>query len=147
MQAQRIVVVGGVAGGATAAAKARRTSESAEITLFERGAHISFANCGLPYFIAGEISDRDKLLLSTPEAFAARYRIQVNTGHEVVTLLRREQRVRVRNTQGQLMEVPYDRLILAQGAEPIVPELPGVDLPHVFTLRNLSDMDQIMDFL
>lgn len=147
MSSQRIVVVGGVAGGATAAAKARRNSESAEITLFERGHHISFANCGLPYFIGGEIQDHESLLLTTPEAFSARYRIQVNVQHEVIGILRHIQQIEVRTAEGTIMQVPYDKLILAQGAEPIVPVLPGVDSPHVFTLRNLTDMDQIVSFL
>lgn len=143
----RIVIVGGVAGGATAAAKARRTNEHAEITVFERGAHISFANCGLPYYIGGEIQERHHLLLSTPEAFAARYRVDVKVNHEVLAIDRSRRCVNVRTSAGECFDQPYDRLILAQGAEPIVPPLPGVELPHVFTLRNLVDMDLISEAL
>ncbi|PKL76496.1 MAG: hypothetical protein CVV27_10010, partial [Candidatus Melainabacteria bacterium HGW-Melainabacteria-1] len=147
MKNQRIVIVGGVAGGATAAAKARRTNESAEIILFERGPHISFANCGLPYFIGGEIPEHDSLLVTTPEAFSARYRIQVNTRHEVMALDPELRLLKVRDQHGSLQEVRYDKLILSQGAEAIVPAIPGVDLAHVFTLRNIEDMDRIIAWL
>lgn len=147
MTPMRIVIVGGVAGGASAAAKARRTSESADIQLFERGKHISFANCGLPYFIGGEITDRQKLLISNPEVFAQRYRVQVHLQHEVLAIDRAQRKIQVRNQQGELLEVPYDRLILSQGAEAIVPALAGVELAHVFTLRSLSDMDTIVTAL
>ena len=124
MSARRIIIVGGVAGGASAAAKARRTSEDAEIIMFERGDHISFANCGLPYFIGGEIPSRDALLIATPESFAARYRIDVRTRHEVLAIDRQQRRLSVRDASGHIFECSYDRLILSQGAEPIDWRLP-----------------------
>src|SRR5271166_3033980 len=125
--ARRIVIVGGVAGGASAAAKARRIDENADIQIFERGPYISFANCGLPYFIAGEIDDRAKLIVMTPERFWERSRVQAPDGHQ--------------------RHVPYDKLVLSQGAKPIVPPIPGATLPHVFTLRDIPDMDRIAAFV
>jgi NADPH-dependent 2,4-dienoyl-CoA reductase/sulfur reductase-like enzyme/rhodanese-related sulfurtransferase len=144
---RRIVVVGGVAGGASAAAKARRVDESAEIHVFERGPYISFANCGLPYFIGGEIDDRAKLIVMTPERFWERSRIHAHVNHEVVSIDRTAMSVCVRTLDGVERAVPYDKLVLAQGAMPIVPSIAGVELPHVFTLRDIPDMDRIVAFL
>lgn len=144
---RRILVVGGVAGGASAAARARRVDEGAEIHVFERGPYISFANCGLPYFIGGEIDDRAKLIVMTPERFWARSRIHAHVGHEVLSIHREARTVRVKGPDGHERAERYDRLILSQGAKPIVPPLPGVDLPHVFTLRDIPDMDRIVRFL
>jgi NADPH-dependent 2,4-dienoyl-CoA reductase/sulfur reductase-like enzyme/rhodanese-related sulfurtransferase len=144
---RRIVVVGGVAGGASAAARARRVDENAEIHVFERGPYISFANCGLPYFIAGEIDDRDKLLVMTTERFWARSRVHAHVNHEVLAIHRAAKTVRVKGPDGAERDVPYDKLILSQGARPVVPRLPGVELPHVFTLRDIPDMDRIVTFL
>lgn len=144
---RRIVVVGGVAGGASAAARARRVDENAEIHVFERGPYISFANCGLPYFIAGEIDDRDKLLVMTAERFWARSRVYAHVNHEVLAINRAAKTVRVKSPGNGEHDVPYDKLILSQGARPVVPRLPGVDLPHVFTLRDIPDMDRIVAFL
>jgi NADPH-dependent 2,4-dienoyl-CoA reductase/sulfur reductase-like enzyme/rhodanese-related sulfurtransferase len=144
--ARRIVIVGGVAGGASAAARARRIDESAEITIFERGPYISFANCGLPYHIAGEIQDRSKLLIMTPEKMWARSRVQVHVNHEVLSIDRSGKTIRVRRADGSQVDFPYDRLILSQGAKPIVPPIPGADLPNVFTLRDVPDMDRIIAF-
>lgn len=144
----RIVIVGGVAGGATAAAKARRQNEHAHIEVFERGSHISFANCGLPYFIGGEIHAQSDLLLTTPEAFEAKYNLKVHTQHEVLTLDRSQRRLQVKNQQtDDVRWVPYDKLILAQGAAPVVPPLPGVHQDFVFTLRNIPDMLAIDGFI
>jgi NADPH-dependent 2,4-dienoyl-CoA reductase/sulfur reductase-like enzyme/rhodanese-related sulfurtransferase len=145
--ARRIVIVGGVAGGASAATRARRVDESAEIVLFERGPYISFANCGLPYHIAGEIEDRSKLLIMTPEKMWARSRVQVHVNHEVLSIDRSGKTVRVRRGDGSEKEFPYDKLILSQGARPIVPPIPGADLPNVFTLRDVPDMDRIIAFV
>ncbi len=142
----RIVIVGGVAGGATAAAKARRENEQAEITVFERGPYVSFANCGLPYYLGGEITSREKLLLMTPKRFWDRYRISVYTHHEVLKIDRSKKVVLVEG-EGKVFEKPYDKLILSQGAAAIVPPFKGVDQKHVFTLRDIPDMDRIDEFL
>src|SRR5215472_15554783 len=144
---RRIVIVGGVAGGASAAARARRADESAEIHVFERGPYISFANCGLPYHIAGEIEDRSKLLLMTPEKMWVRSRVQVYVNHEVLSIDRSQKTIRVRRDGGSEEDFPYDKLILSQGAKPIVPPIPGAGLPNVFTLRDVPDMDRIVAFL
>ncbi len=144
---RRIVIVGGVAGGASAAAKARRVDENADIQVFERGPYISFANCGLPYFIAGEIDDRQKLIIMTPERFWQRSRVQAHVNHEVLSINREAKTICVQGPDGNQRDVPYDKLVLSQGARAIVPPIPGVDLPHVFTLRDIPDMDRIASFL
>ena len=143
----RIVIVGGVAGGATAAAKARRQNEHAEIVIYERSSAVSYANCGLPYYVGGIIRDRRRLLVQSAEGLKARYGIDVNTRHEVLRIDRRSKRVTVRGPDGAEFEDRYDRLVLSQGAAPVVPPLLGVGLPHVFTLRTLDDMDAIDRFL
>ena len=144
---RRIVIVGGVAGGASAAAKARRVDENAEIQVFERGPYISFANCGLPYFIAGEIDDRAKLIVMTPERFWERSRVRAHVNHEVLSINRAAKTICVKGPDGSRRDVPYDKLVLSQGAKPIVPPIPGADLPHVFTLRDIPDMDRIAAFV
>ena len=139
-----LVIVGGVAGGATAAARARRMNEHARIILFEKDEHISFANCGLPYYIGGEITDRDKLLVAKPALLRQRFGIDVRTRQEVTAIDRPRKLIRVTNhLTGETYEQPYDKLILAPGASPIIPPLPGVDAPNVFTLRNVADTDRI----
>ncbi len=138
----RLVIVGGVAAGATAAARARRMSEEAEITVIERGPYVSYANCGLPYFIARDIEKRSALLLQTPEGFDARYGVRVLVRSEVVEIDRAGQRVLVRGPQGETW-IPYDNLILAQGGLPIMPPIPGADAPHVFKLWTVPDMDRL----
>jgi len=144
---RKIIIVGGVAGGASAAAKARRVDENAEIHVFERGPYISFANCGLPYFIAGEIDDRAKLVIMTPEKFWERSRVHAHVNHEVLAINRAVKTIRVRDARGAEREVTYDKLVLSQGAKPLVPPIPGVELPHVFTLRDIPDMDRIVKFV
>lgn len=144
---RKIVIVGGVAGGASAAARARRVDESAEIHIYERGPYISFANCGLPYFIGGEIHDRAKLLIMTPEKMWARSRVRAHVNHEVIAIDRAAKTIRVKHPDGSEEDVRYDKLILSQGAKPIVPPIPGADLPHVFTLRDVPGMDRIVDFI
>jgi NADPH-dependent 2,4-dienoyl-CoA reductase/sulfur reductase-like enzyme/rhodanese-related sulfurtransferase len=144
---RRIIIVGGVAGGASAAAKARRVDETAEIHVFERGPYISFANCGLPYFIAGEIDDREKLLVMTPKKFWDRSRIHAHVNHEVLSINRANKTIRVKGPKGEERDVSYDKLILSQGAKPIVPRIAGVELPNVFTLRDIPDMDRIAAFV
>ena len=144
----RLLIIGGVAGGATAAARARRLDERAEIVLFERGAYISFANCGLPYYIGEVIPDRDDLLVTTPEAFRERYRIDIRIFSEVTAIDRAQKCVHVKNLQtGAEYREPYDRIILAPGAEPIRPPLENIDLPNIFNLRNIPDSDRIKAFI
>ena len=142
----RLLIVGGVAGGATAAARARRLSETAEITLLERGPYVSYANCGLPYFISGDIEKRSALLLQTPEGFDARYGVKVEVRTEALEIDRAGKRVRASGPQGERW-IPYDKLVLAQGGNPIMPPLPGADLPHVFRLWTVPDMDRLDGFI
>lgn len=143
-QGARIIVVGGVAGGASAAARARRCDERAEIILFEKDEYVSFANCGLPYFIGDEISERSKLLLATPELFKNRFNIDVRTRHLIQSINVENKTVTVLNREsGQETEESWDRLILSTGAAPITPPIPGIDARNVFTLRNLNDADAI----
>jgi NADPH-dependent 2,4-dienoyl-CoA reductase/sulfur reductase-like enzyme/rhodanese-related sulfurtransferase len=144
----KLVIVGGVAGGASGAARARRLSEDAHIVLFERGPDVSFANCGLPYYLGGEIAERDKLLVVPPERLRSRYKLDVRTRSSVEAIDRRAKTVRVRDlVSGREYEETYDKLILAPGAAPVRPALPGIDLPGIFTLRNLQDMDRIKERL
>lgn len=140
----KIVIVGGVAAGASTAARARRLSEDAEIVILERGEHISFANCGLPYHIGGEIKDRGDLLIVTPKNLKDNFNIEVRTGHEALAIDREMKRLLVRDHHGDdEYEEPYDKLVLCQGAAPIKPPLPGIEHPRLQVLRNMSDMDAI----
>jgi NADPH-dependent 2,4-dienoyl-CoA reductase/sulfur reductase-like enzyme/rhodanese-related sulfurtransferase len=140
----RLIIVGGVAGGMSAATRARRLDEAADIVVLERGPHVSFANCGLPYFIGGVIEDRSRLLVQTPELLRRRFRLDVRTNNEVTSIDRKLKRVTVRDLRdGRTYEEPYDKLILALGAEPARPPVPGADDPAVHCLRNLDDMDRI----
>jgi NADPH-dependent 2,4-dienoyl-CoA reductase/sulfur reductase-like enzyme/rhodanese-related sulfurtransferase len=140
----KLLIVGGVAGGASAATRARRLSESADIVVFERGPDVSFANCGLPYHIGGEIRDRNKLLVTTPEKLHERFRLDVRTRSSVEAIDRQAKTVKIRElATGREYVEKYDKLILAPGAAPIRPNLPGLDLPGIHTLRNLQDMDRI----
>jgi len=149
----KLVIIGGVAGGATAAARARRVSESAEITLVERGPYVSFANCGLPYYISGAITKRSKLLLQTPEGFDARYRVKVLVNTAAVEIDRKRHMVRLSGSPGQAeggsgpSAIEYDKLILAQGGSPASPPIPGADSPNVFTLWTIPDVDRISAYL
>ena len=140
----RLLIVGGVAGGASAAARARRLSEEADIVLFERGPDVSFANCGLPYHVGDVIPDRKKLLVTTPELLRQRFHLDVRTLTSVESIDRTRKLVTVRDlSTNQVKEEKYDKLLLAPGAAPLRPPLPGVDLPGIFTLRNLPDVDRI----
>lgn len=143
---KKILIVGGVAGGATAAARIRRLDESAEITVLEKGPYVSFANCGLPYFISRDIQRRSSLLLQTPEGFFSRYRVNVRTNTEAVQILRKEKNIVVKTKTGE-EKIQYDKLILAQGGSPIVPQLPGIEQDHVFKLWTIPDMDRIHKFI
>lgn len=140
----KLVIIGGVAGGASAAARARRLSEEAEILILERDEYVSFANCGLPYHIGGDIKERAALLLQTPESLKTSLNLDVRTGHEVLAIDRTNKFVTVRNrTSGEEYRERYDKLVLCQGANPVRPPLPGIDHPRLFTLRNIPDMDAI----
>lgn len=142
---KRIVIVGGVAGGASAATRARRLSEEAEITLFERGPNVSFANCGLPYHIAGVIPQRARLLVQTPRSLMERFNLDVRVDTEVQSIDPGARTVTVRDLKtGKVREHPYDALVLSPGAEPIRPPLPGIGDPRIRSLRNLGDMDAIL---
>jgi len=144
----KLVIIGGVAGGATAAARARRLKEEAEIVLFERGEYISFANCGLPYYIGGAIEDRNELLVTTAEAFTARYRIDIRTMSEVTAIDRTGKTVTVKDyTTGKTVTETYDKIILSPGAAPVIPPLPGIVNDNVFTLRTIPDSDRIKAYI
>ncbi len=143
MGRKRVLIVGGVAGGASCAARLRRLDEEAEIVLFDRGPHVSFANCGLPYFVGNVIADERKLLVASPELFHERFAIGVRTRHEVVAIDRPRRTIRVRDLDapGGAVErdEPYDALVLAPGAAPIRPPLAGIDLPGIFAVRTIPD--------
>lgn len=142
----KIVIIGGVAGGASAAARARRLSEDAQIIMFERGPFVSFANCGLPYHIGGDIKERANLLLQTPESFLARFNVDVRVMNDVVRINRADKTITVRNLLNQSeYEESYDFLLLSPGAGPIVPPIPGLDNPLTHSLRNIPDMDRILE--
>ncbi|MCB9856113.1 MAG: FAD-dependent oxidoreductase [Phycisphaerales bacterium] len=143
-----IVIVGGVAGGASAATRARRCNEEARIIVYEKDQHVSFANCGLPYYVGDEIHERSKLLVATPELFEQRFNIEIHTGHEVVSIHRDAKVVSVKRlATGETFDQTYDRLILAPGATPIRPAMDGIEKPNVFTLRNLHDADRIRAYI
>ena len=145
---EKIVIIGGVAAGATAAAKVRRISPSAEITMLESGPDISFANCGLPYFIGGDIKSRSKLILQSPESFKDQYDVNVHINTKVTAIDRTGHQIQTTNAISGVQETfEYTKLILAQGGRPITPTLPGADYDHVFTLWTLEDMDKISSYL
>ncbi len=145
---RKILIVGGVAGGASAAARLRRLDETAEIIMFERGEHVSFANCGLPYYIGGAIARRDALLLQTPESFKRRFNIDVRVNSEVLAVHRKDKEVEVLDKiDNKKYSEKYDSLILSPGAEPLRPNIPGIDSDRIFTLRSVADTDRIADFL
>ena len=145
---EKILIIGGVAAGATSAAKVRRISVSAEIVMLEAGADISFANCGLPYYIGGDIKSRSKLILQSPESFKEQYGVEVHINTIVGSIDRDAHKVKTMNTvSGEQRTFDYTKLILAQGGRPITPSLPGADSDHVFTLWTLEDMDKISHHL
>lgn len=144
----KTLIVGGVAGGATAAARLRRLDEQAEIVLFERGEYISFANCGLPYYIGGEIKEKSALTLQTPKSFHARFNVDVRVLNEVVAVDRQAKTVQVKNHKtGEMYQESYDKLVLSPGAAPIKPNIKGAENPKVFTLRNIPDTYRIKDYI
>ena len=136
----KIVIVGGVAGGATAAARLRRLDEKAEIIVIERTGFVSYANCGLPYYIGGVIQDQEELTLQTPQGFWDRFRIDVRVRHEATAIHREEKTVTVKNLEtGEVTTESYDKLILAPGARPTRPPIPGLDSDRLFSLRTVED--------
>lgn len=144
----KVVIVGGVAGGATAAARLRRLDEYAEIVVIERTGYVSYANCGLPYYVGGAIAERSKLTLQTSESFRRRFRIDVRARQEVVAVDRAAKTVTVRRLDdGSVYREPYDKLILAPGAKPAVPPVPGTNSDRLFTLRTVEDAFAIADFI
>ncbi len=143
----KYLIVGGVAGGATAAARIRRNTEQAEIILFEKGQYISYANCGLPYYIGGVIEERDRLFVQTPEAFGKRFNIDVRVNSEVTRIEADKKLVHVRTFDGREYTESYDKLLLSPGASPVRPPLPGIDSEGIFTLRNVADTDKIKNYM
>ena len=144
----KVVIIGGVAGGATAAARLRRLDEQAEIVVFERSGYISYANCGLPYYIGGVIEDPEDLTLQTPESFFARFRVDMRVRHEVTAIHPERKAVSVKALEtGETFEESYDKLILSPGAKPTQPRLPGVGLEKLFTLRMVEDTFRIKDYI
>ena len=144
----KVVIIGGVAGGATAAARLRRLDEQAEIVVFERSGYVSYANCGLPYYIGGVIEDPEALTLQTPESFFSRFRVTMKVRHEVTALHPERKTVSVKNLEtGEEFEEPYDKLLLSPGAKPTQPRLPGVGLEKLFTLRTVEDTFRIKDYI
>ena len=141
----KILIIGGVAGGATAATRLRRLSEENEVIIFEKGEHISFANCGLPYHIGGVIADRNKLLLQTPTSLKTRYNLDVRVFNEVLKINKDQKTVEIRNLiTKEIYTESYDKLLLSPGAEPFRPNIPGINLDKIMTLRNVADMDRII---
>lgn len=144
----KVVIVGGVAGGASAAARLRRLDEQAEIVVFERSGYVSYANCGLPYYIGGVIDAPEALTLQTPESFLSRFRVDMRVRHEVTAIHPARKAVSVKNLEtGETFEEPYDKLILSPGAKPTHPRLPGVGLEKLFTLRTVEDTFRIKDYI
>ena len=143
----KVIIIGGVAGGATTAARIRRVDETAEIILLEKGKYISYANCGLPYYIGGVIEEREKLFVQTPEAFSTRFRVDVRTENEVIFIDRKKKTVTVRQSSEDTYEESYDKLLISTGASPVRPPLPGIDLSGIFTLRNVADTDKIKAYI
>lgn len=145
---RKILIVGGVAGGASAAARLRRLSEEDEIIMFEKGPHVSFSNCSLPYHLSGLIDEADKLVLMSPEKFLVQYNIQAKVNNEVLSINKEEKYVIVKNlVSGESYKESYDKLILSPGAKPIVPNIPGIEEVNIFTIRNVVDIDKLNKYI
>lgn len=145
---KKILIVGGVAGGASAATRLRRLSEEDNIIMFEKGPHVSFSNCGLPYHLSGVIDEVDKLLLMSPEKFKAQYNIEARVNSEVLAIDRKNKEIEVKNyLTGEVYKESYDKLILSPGAKPIVPNIKGLDKVNIFTIRNVVDIDKLNKFV
>mmetsp|Transcript_7157 Transcript_7157/g.9923 ORF Transcript_7157/g.9923 Transcript_7157/m.9923 type:complete len:554 (-) Transcript_7157:83-1744(-) len=147
-KALEVVIIGGVAAGATAATKIRRESETANITIFEKGPYVSFANCGLPYFVGGQIEQSSSLILQTPDSLWKRYRIKVNLRHEVLSIDRTKKVVSVKNLDtNAVSEVPFDKLLISPGSSAIVPPLPGINSKNIFVVKTVPDVQNIKNFI
>ena len=145
---KKILIVGGVAGGASAAARLRRLSEEDKIIMFEKGPHVSFSNCALPYHLSGLIDEADKLVLMSPEKFQSQYNIEARVNSEVTLIDKENKEIEVKNyLTGETYRESYDKLILSPGAKPIVPNIPGIDKVNVFTIRNVLDIDKLNKFV
>jgi NADPH-dependent 2,4-dienoyl-CoA reductase/sulfur reductase-like enzyme len=144
---KKILIIGGVAGGASAATRLRRLDETLEIIMFEKGEYISFANCGLPYYIGDVIQNRDSLILQTPEKIKDRFNIDVRNNSEVIAVDSINKKITVKKLNGEIYLESFDYLILAPGAKPILPSIEGISNDKIFTLRNIKDMDMIKSFL
>ncbi len=145
---RKVLIVGGVAGGAGTAARLRRMDESAQIIMFEKGPYISFANCGLPYYIGGTISEREALLLQTPESFNERFQVDVRVNNEVLSINKEEKYVEVRNRDKDFIyRESYDVLVLSPGSTPLKPPIEGIDSPNIFSLWNIPDVDKIKAYV
>lgn len=145
---KKILIVGGVAGGASAAARLRRLSEEDKIIMFEKGPHVSFSNCALPYHLSGLIDEADKLVLMSPEKFQSQYNIEARVNSEVTLIDKENKEIEVKNyLTGETYRESYDKLILSPGAKPIVPNIPGIDKVNVFTIRNVVDIDKLNKFV
>jgi len=145
---KKILIVGGVAGGASAAARLRRNSEEDEIIMFEKGPHVSFSNCALPYHLSGLISEADKLVLMSPEKFMTQYKIEARVNNEVISIDRENKYVNVKNSEtGDIYKETYDKLILSPGAKPIVPKISGIEKVNIFTIRNVVDIDKLNKYV
>jgi NADPH-dependent 2,4-dienoyl-CoA reductase/sulfur reductase-like enzyme/peroxiredoxin family protein/rhodanese-related sulfurtransferase/TusA-related sulfurtransferase len=144
----KVIIVGGVAGGASAAARLRRVDEQVEIVMIERGPYISFANCGLPYYVGGTIEDREALLVQTPEAMNARFNIDVRVENEVLSIDRENKKIVIKDIKAdKTYEESYDVLVLSPGSTPLKPPIPGIDAPNIFSLWNIPDVDRIKSFV
>ncbi len=146
---KRIVVIGGVAGGASAAARIRRLDADAEITILERGEHVSFSNCALPYHLSGTVANSDSLVLMTPEKFKKQHEIQVRVRSEATAINRQEKTVTVHDLEKDTFyDLPYDKLVLSPGANPILPgSIAGIQSPHVFSVRNVTDIKALKAYM
>ncbi|MDX9973523.1 MAG: FAD-dependent oxidoreductase, partial [FCB group bacterium] len=143
---KRILIVGGVAGGMSCAARIKRLDTAAEVVVFERGSHVSYANCGMPYYVGGIIEERQKLLVQTPEVLRGRYGLDIHVRHEVTAILRESREIEVKNVDtGETRREAYDYLVLATGAAPVKPPIPGADGPNVHGLRDLEEMDRLAE--
>ncbi|HNW56967.1 MAG TPA: FAD-dependent oxidoreductase, partial [Bacteroidales bacterium] len=144
----KYLIVGGVAGGASTAARLRRLDEASEIIMIERGKYISYANCGLPYYIGGIITERDKLFVQTPDSFGTRFKVDVRNLSEVISISRDDKEVIIKDLRtGNTYPEKYDKLVLSPGAEPVKPPLPGINQEGIFTLRNVTDTDLIKSYI
>ena len=142
---KKVLIVGGVAGGASTATRLRRLNEDLEIILFEKGQHVSFANCGLPYHIGGVIENRESLLVQTPESLKERFNLDVRVNSEVISVNSQEKSVMVKTKDGEKYKESFDYLVLAPGAKPLVPPVDGIGEKNIYTLRNVTDLDKIME--